>query len=113
MIPGVDPRQLKSMMRQMGMSQEEVDAVEVIIKTPNYVYVFESPSVQKVTMQGQTTFQVMGNYRKEEVSAKVSISNEDVAMVADQAGVSKDKARVALEKVKGDIAEAIVSLSED
>ena len=48
------------MMRQMGMSQEELDAIQVIIKTSDKELVFNAPNVQKVTMQGQTTFQIMG-----------------------------------------------------
>lgn len=112
MIPGVDPRQLKSMMRQMGMSQVDLDTVQVIIKTADKVLVFDSPSVQKITMKGQTTFQIAGSYSEQEVEAEVVISEDDIKMVSEQAGVSIDVAKGTLEEVKGDIAEAIVKLSE-
>lgn len=111
MIPGVNPKQLKQMMRQMGMSQEEINASQVIIKTPDKEFIFDSPDVQKVQMQGQTTFQIVGEYREEESKIEVNISKEDIKTVADQARVSEDEAKKALEENNGDIAEAIVSLS--
>ncbi len=117
MLPGVNPRQLKSMMRQMGISQDDLDATEVIIKTKDQVYIFENPSVQKVSMQGQISFQITGDYKVEaksnilEKKHEVVISDEDIKMVSEQAGVSKLEARKALENSKGDIAEAIVTLS--
>jgi len=113
MIPGVNPRQLKQMMRQMGMSQEDLNAKEVIIKTEDKVYIFKNPQVQKVVMQGQETFQVSGDFSLEELELKVIISDEDIEVVSEQAGISKDEARIALENCDGDIAEAIVSLTED
>lgn len=112
MIPGVNPRQLKQMMKQMGMSQEDVDATQVIIKTPTKEYIFENPSVQKVVMQGQTTFQLSGDFSENEAQVSISISEDDINMVMEQAGVSKDEAMKALENTNGDIAEAIVNLSQ-
>lgn len=113
MIPGVDPRQLKSMMRQMGMSQEDIPAVKVTIETPDDVFVFENPNVQKVVMQGQTTFQIIGDYKKEELKIEVKISDDDIAVVKSQANVGDAEARKALEQSNGDIAEAILNLSQD
>ncbi len=112
MIPGVNPRQLQHMMRQMGMSQEELEATQVIIKTPTKNLIFDNPNVQKVTMQGQTTFQLSGDYKEVEDKAKIEISQDDIKMVAEQAQVSIDEARKALETSEGDIAQAIVNLTE-
>ena len=112
MIPGVNPRQLKQMMRQMGMSQEDIDSVEVIIKTNDKEYIFNSPNVQKVTMQGQTTFQIMGDYEIRDRDFEVKINEDDIKTVCEQAGVSEDEARKALDKTKGDIAQAIINLTE-
>ena len=100
-------------MRQMGMSQEDIPAVKVIIKTSNEEYVFENPSVQKVKMQGQTTFQVIGDYKVFEINPTISISEDDISIVVEQAGVSKDEARKALEESKGDIALAVVNLTSN
>ncbi len=112
MIPGVNPRQLKQMMKQMGMSQDDLSASEVIIKTPEKTYVFESPDVQKVTMQGQTTFQIIGEFKIQESEVRVSISKEDIDLVKEQAGVSDDEAVKALDESRGDIAQAIINLSK-
>ena len=111
MIPGVNPRQLKQMMKQMGMSQEDIEASEVLIKTADKTYRFTNPSIQKVVMQGQTTFQLSGDYVEEENSFEVSVDEEDINTVSEQAGVSKDEARKALENANGDIAQAIVDLT--
>ena len=113
MIPGVNPSQLKQMMRQMGMSNVDVPATSVIIKTPDKEYHFSNPQVQKVSMQGQDTFQIMGSYTTQDaLPPKVSISEEDIKMVSEQANVTEDIAKGALEESNGDIAEAIVLLSE-
>lgn len=111
MIPGVNPRQLKQMMRQMGMSQDDIEASEVIIKTGDKLLVFDNPSVQKVTMQGQTSYQITGNPRVESVKLEINISDEDIEIVMKEANVSREVAKEALLKVNGDIADAIVNLS--
>lgn len=112
MLPGVNPRQLKQAMKQMGISQEEIDATEVIIKTPDKVLKFTNPSIQKVGMQGQISFQLSGDYVEEELQVEVSISDDDINVVSEQAGVSKDEARKALDNTNGDIAQAILDLSQ-
>ncbi len=112
MIPGVNPRQLKQMMKQMGMSQDDLSVTELIMKTADgKTLVFQNPEVQKITMQGNTSFQVSGSYTEQVESAKITISDEDIEMVSSQAGVSKEEARKALDEVEGDIAQAIVNLS--
>jgi nascent polypeptide-associated complex subunit alpha len=112
MIPGVNPRQVQQMMKQMGMSQEDLDCSEVIIKTSKGNLVFSNPSVQKIIMQGQENFQLSGEYTLEENKLEISISDEDIETVSSQANVSKEKAKEALSESDGDIAQAIVNLSE-
>ena len=113
MIPGVNPRQLQSMMRQMGMSQEDIEAQEVVIKTSSgKKLVFSNPTVQKISMQGNTSFQITGDYSEEEESVSVEISKDDIDTVVNETGVSSQEAEKALEEVNGDIAEAIVKLSQ-
>lgn len=99
-------------MKQMGMSQDTLNATEVIIKTPNSTIVFDNPQVEKVSMQGQVSFQVQGEFREVEEQVKVEISQEDIDMVAEQASVSKERAKECLEETQGDIAQAIVNASE-
>ena len=110
MFPGVDPRQMQGMLKKMGITQEEVDASRVIIeKTDNSRIVIDNPSVTKIKMQGQETFQIAGDVS--EGSPEAGISEEDVKTVMEKTGVSEKKARETLEKT-GDLAETILKLSE-
>ncbi len=106
MLPNVNPRQMKKMMRQMGMKTEELDAEEVIIKLSDKKIVIDNPSVTLVEVQKQKTYQIMGNERVIQ-----DIPPEDIKMVAEQANVSKEEAKKALEESGGDLAEAIMSLT--
>lgn len=105
MFPNMNPKQMNKMMQKMGIKQQEIDASEVIIKTPEKNLVIKNPSVTKVDMMGQKTFQVVG-----EVKEESNISEEDIKTVSEQANVSEEKAKEALEKNNGDLAEAILSL---
>ena len=110
MFPGVDPRQMQGMLKKMGISQEDVDASRVIIeKTDNSRIIIDNPSVQRIKMQGQETFQIAGDISQE--SGKVGISQEDIQTIIEKTGATEKKARKALEET-GDLAEAIMKLSE-
>ena len=98
------------MMKRMGVNMEEIDAQEVVIRCVDREIKITEPQVIKTVVQGQAMFQVSGKISSSEVEAEASISGDDISMVSEQAGVSKEKARAALEKHKGDIAEAIMSL---
>ena len=98
---------MDALMKQMGIKSEPIEASSVVIETPSGKIVIEQPQVVQVTMQGQKTFQISGVVRTEEKS-----SEEDVKLVMEQAGCSEEEARAALEKSGGDIAQAILSLSE-
>jgi nascent polypeptide-associated complex subunit alpha len=112
MMPGnINPKKMKQMMKQLGMQVEQIEDVQkIVITTSKGNYIFDSAEVSAMTMQGQTTFQVIGSPRFEE-SAPV-IPEDDVKMVAEQAGVALDKARDALIRSRGDIADAILSLTQ-
>jgi len=116
MIPGVNPKLMKQAMKRMGIKEEPIEAVEVIIKLADRQIVVHNPSVSKVSMMGQETFQIAGDAeemplkREEGSKATDEISEEDIKTVAEQAGVSEDKAKEALEETKGDLAEAIIKL---
>lgn len=109
MIP-MNPNQMKKMMKQMGIEMSEIDAEEVIIVTKGEKWIFKNPSVVRITAKGVETFQISGSY---EVKERVVISEEDVKLVMEQAGVSEEEARKALEEAKGDIAEALMKLTEE
>ncbi|MFO7710258.1 MAG: nascent polypeptide-associated complex protein [Candidatus Woesearchaeota archaeon] len=109
MMPGMNQRKMNQMMKKMGVSQNEIDAQEVIIRTGEKELVFNNPQVTKVNMMGQETYQVIGE--PEERELKPEISEEDVQTVMEQAQVEEADARKALEETGGDLAEAILNLT--
>lgn len=111
MIPGVNPKQMKQMMKKMGMTMEEIEGVEkVVIYTASGNYVFDNADVVVTDMKGMKTYQLSGDVRFEE--AMPEIPEEDVTLVASQAGATEEAARNALTECRGDIAEAIIKLSQ-
>lgn len=103
---------MQQMMKRMGINQSEIDASEVIIRTAEKEIIITNPQVAKVNMMGQETFQISGNIHERELSTEPEITEEDIKTVAEQADVSEEKAKEALEESKGDIAEAILKLQE-
>jgi nascent polypeptide-associated complex subunit alpha len=111
MLPNINARQMQQAMKRMGIQQEEIDAIEVIIRCPDKNIIIKDPSVQKVNMMGQKSYQISGKEIEEsEQDDDIVISDDDISTVAEQAGVSGEDARKALEESKGDIAEAILKL---
>jgi nascent polypeptide-associated complex subunit alpha len=110
MFPGMNPRKMQKMMKQMGIQQQEIDAQEVIIKTKDKQLVFLQPQVSKVNMMGQDTFQIVGEPEEKSLSTEPEITEEDITTVMEQANTSKEKAEKALQGAKGDIAKAILDL---
>ncbi|OGS46201.1 MAG: nascent polypeptide-associated complex protein [Euryarchaeota archaeon RBG_16_67_27] len=122
MIPGgrMNPRQMKQMMKRLGIEQEDLGEVEeVVIRTAEKEYVFRNAAVNAMTAQGQRIWQVIGEpivrprqdaARKPEAEKRVEIPDEDVRLVAEKAGVSEEEARKALEACGGEPAEAIIQL---
>ena len=115
MFPKINPKQMGALMKQMGMSQEEISAERVVIEKPDGKIVIDNPSVMKIVMQGQESFQISGDVSENEESEQgeeleLGISEEDVKTVMEKAGCSESEAREALEET-GDLAEAILKLS--
>ena len=97
---------MEKMVKQLGIQTENVPADQVIIKSGNKETIIDRPSVTKVKIAGQDTFQIIG-----EVSERSGekISEDDVKLVAEQTGVSDAEAKKALQET-GDIAAAILKL---
>ena len=113
----LNPRDLKKMLKRMGISMEEMEAEEVIIKlSQGKRLVIESPSsVALMRAKGQPSmiYIIGGSMREEAEEVKEetpAFTEDDVKLVAEQAGVSLEEARKALEETNGDIAEAILRL---
>ncbi len=124
MIPGGirNPRQMEMMMRRLGMTNEPLEGVEeVLIRLKDTEHVFQAPEVSVLTVQGVRTYQIVGNPevrpRTTDGSATAAAApgprgppEEDVALVIEQAGVSRDEAIEALAAADGAPAEAILHL---
>lgn len=115
MFGGVNPAQMKGMMKKMGISQVELPVRRVVFEMEDGNLIVENPSVMQIKMQGQESFQVSGDALREEIGNRQQeieevFSDEDVEMVVGQTGKSVEEVREALEKSGGDIAEAIISL---
>lgn len=107
MMPNVNPKQLQKLMRQMGMSMEQLENVEeVIIRTPEKEYRFADAEVNIMEVKGDKTYQVTGT---PEIIERMS--EDDVALVAEKTGKTMEEARAALKETDGDIAQAIINLS--
>jgi len=108
MLPGMDPKNMQKMMKQMGIKSNEIDSTKVTIelKDGGRLVVFE-PQVIQIEMQGQKTLQVSGK-----VSEEQEAGEDDIKMVMESAGCSREEAINALKETNGDIAEAILKLKE-
>ncbi len=109
MIPGIgglNPKKMQALMRQMGISQEEIPSKRVIIeKDGGGKIIINSPEVLRIKVQGNTSFQISGDIFEEDSS------EEDIKTIMEKTGCSEEEAKKALEESGGDLAEAILSLS--
>ena len=98
---------VKQAMKKMGVKEEQIDATEVIIKTPEKNFIIRNPHVSKVEMMGQESFQISGD-----VEVASAVNEEDIRTIMEQANCSEGEAREALERAHGDLAKAILDLQE-
>jgi len=107
MFGGINPKQMQGMMKKMGIAQNEIDATRVIIECSDKKIIINEPSVIKISMSGQASYQISGPETEESLE---EFSDEDVKMVMDKTGKSKEKVIDFLKKNNGDIALAIMEL---
>jgi nascent polypeptide-associated complex subunit alpha len=104
---GINPKQMQAMMKQMGINQQEIPSSRVIIeKEDGGKIVINNPSVMKIKMSGQESFQISGDISEKEEK----FSEEDIKVVMEKTNRSKEEVLAVLEKT-GDLAEAILELS--
>jgi len=113
----ISSRDARRMMQRMGLNMTALpDVQEVVVRTSTKEIIIENPEVSVLDLQGQRIFQVAGGEITEKAAErearKVTIPDEDVQLVAQQANVGLDKARAALEETNGDLAQAILLLSQ-
>ncbi len=129
MFGSINPKKMHAMMKQMGIGQEEINAERVIIEKAEGNIVINNPTVVKISMQGNDSFQISGDIHEEsaeggskeqykedseeaEEESEAEQIKEDVQSIVEQTGVSEDIAAIELEKNNGDIAETIIQLSK-
>jgi len=110
----IGSRELRRMMKKMGIEgMENLDVEEVIfIYRDGRKTRIASPNVSKIAMGDTTIYQVVGKEEDYEEESKMEFSEEDIAIVMEQANVDRELAIKALELTQGDIAGAIIALKE-
>jgi nascent polypeptide-associated complex subunit alpha len=110
----VNERQLRRMMQQAGIKSSELDGVrQVDFILADRKITVKNPQVTILEIQGTKTYQVVGG--EEEIGSiteaqKSDVNEEDVALVIQKTGVTREKAIEALKKNNNKPAEAIISL---
>lgn len=112
-MQGMNPRMMKQAMKKMGMSQEDINATEVIIRCPDKEIIVSPASVAKVKMMGQETFQITGDIIEREIDTAPEIDEDDISTVMEQTGAGRETALEALEANNHDLAAAIMHLQEN
>ena len=107
----MDNRNARRMMDRMGINMKEIPNVqEVVIRTSDKEMHITNASVSEVNAQGNRIFQVAGEVEEVEIEKK-SFSDEDILLVQQQTGASREKAVAALEQSDGEVARAILKLT--
>ncbi|MFW9987155.1 MAG: nascent polypeptide-associated complex protein [Candidatus Odinarchaeota archaeon] len=123
-------RQMRRRMAQQGIDMEPVDATRVIIEGPEKTIIIDQPEIFLMKQAGQEIYQVIGQAEEvspdtltiesteeaidlpseEDSEIKVTITENDIMLVATQANVDKKEAESVLQDCNGDIAKAILFL---
>ncbi len=132
---GLNPRKMQKMMEQMGIDLTELDVESAVLRLDDGTeLVFDGPDVTRMDARGQQTYQLVGSPEAragevddggdadeaggtaaggeaDDAGGSGDVPDDDVALVAEQAGVPEADAREALEAADGDLAAAIDDLS--
>lgn len=106
-------REIRRMMKKAGIAFEEVknvDHIDIVMENGTVIRI-DSPTIAKMKISGQVTYQITGEERVIE-EKEINLTEEDIKIVMEQAGVDRELAVKALEMTDGDIAEAIIVLKE-
>ena len=99
---------MEKMMKQMGIKTEHIDAQEVVIKSADKEIIITNPQVTAINMQGNKTFQIMGDISERPVK---TFTQEDIDMIKEQTGASEEDIIKTLDETN-DIAETIMKLKK-
>ena len=119
MIPGrMNSREVRRMMAQMGIKTTDMtDVNKVTLHGLNKDYVISGASVTIVEAQGEKYFQITGQMKEvpksiQQQKAEKSFPEDDLKLIMEQTGVSREKAIAALSKADGEVAQAIIDLTQ-
>ena len=105
-------REMRRMLDKMGLDMTTLDNVEeVIIKTEKKELYLIKPQVIEMKGKDSTIFQIVASNIEEKHREVPTFKEEDIILVMQQASVSREKAIQALTESKGDIAQAILTLT--
>ncbi len=123
MMPGMgrmNPRQMKKMLKRQGIDIDELDdVIEVIIRMPDRTLVFDAPAVTIMKVQGQATYQIVGDPREsagggtpsEAAPEPPEFPEDDIRLVVDNTDADREKAIETLRECNGNPADAIIKLT--
>ena len=97
---------LKKLLKQT--KQVEADRVEIISK--NRKIIIDHPQVLQLKVMNQNVYQITGGEVK--VEEILEFKEEDIKLIMEQTGKSKEEVITKLKENKGDIAQTIVDLTE-
>lgn len=113
-FPGnIDPRMMRQAMKKIGIQETELSGVrEVIIRCSDKEIIIRPAEVSRISAMGNVSWQVQGTATERSLATSPSISEEDIETVMQQANVDKKTAQKAIEKCNGDLAAAIIELTQ-
>lgn len=102
----LNKNQLRSLMKNVDMGQ--MDANKVIIKRDGEDIIVTDPQITELEMRGEKTYQISGKVKK--VKKGAGSSKDNIKLIMEKTGASKEEAEEALEEADGEVAQAILKL---
>ena len=100
MLPNMNPKQMAQIMKQMGIKNEPVDALKVVVyKADGAQMLVEPAQVILVEMQGQKSLQVSGTFTESSGNPD-DATPTDLDLIMDETGCSKEEAEKALQQAR-------------
>ncbi len=108
-------RETLRMLQRMGVSFENLENVEEVeIKFKDKILKLINPQVMITNVSGQKIYQIVAEAEEESSNVErlkkeaYTPNEEDIALVMEKAGVTREEAVQALKETEGDIAAAIL-----
>ena len=108
----MNPREVQKAMKKLGISNQDIDAEQVIIRTPNKDIIIKNPQVSLMNMMNQKSFQITGDIMEIERDEIPDANEEDISTIMEQAKCTREEAMQSLKENNGNPAEAILKLQK-